>query len=83
VLEYCAESELHPRSGFGMLKGAEDACDQRSVRSIICLHDKTGSIAPSGRPLSLSVPGVKTPGSVLESLRDMRIRFAGLHQAIV
>jgi hypothetical protein len=21
VLEYCAESELHPRSGFGMLKG--------------------------------------------------------------
>jgi hypothetical protein len=27
VLEYCAKSELHPRSGLGMLKGTtEEVC---------------------------------------------------------
>jgi hypothetical protein len=26
VLEYCAESELHPRSGLGMLKGRWKGC---------------------------------------------------------
>jgi hypothetical protein len=28
VLEYCAESELHPRSGLGMLKGRQNGLRQ-------------------------------------------------------
>jgi hypothetical protein len=30
VLEYCAESELHPRSGLGMLKGRQTFCSKAS-----------------------------------------------------
>ena len=35
MLEYCARSELHPRSGLGMLKRAADDSFRRFVRRLV------------------------------------------------
>jgi hypothetical protein len=70
VLEYCAESELHPRSGLGMPEGAADLLPQlRTSTHKKTVHNESSS-APSGRPRFGDIPGVKTPGLVLLSLRD-------------
>jgi hypothetical protein len=49
---------------------AADRCDRRLVR-LGLTYLRTSSTAPFGRAVFLSVSGVKTPGSVLKSLRDI------------
>ena len=66
--EYCAKSELHPRSGLRLLKGGQIVCAAISFGTWL---RETQPTAPLGRGLIHNdIPGVETPGLVLKSLRD-------------
>jgi hypothetical protein len=62
VLEYCAKSELHPRSGLGMLQGRKRIWFRSSKGYI---HSESGEAFPpplQGRSVFADEPAVKTPG---------------------
>jgi hypothetical protein len=72
------------RSKEACPEGATDRCDRRLVR-LGLTYQRTSSTAPLGRAVFLSAPGVKTPGSVLKSLRDINSRlstFSKPHHAV-
>jgi len=63
------------RSKKGRPERAADRCDRRLVR-LGLTYLRTSSTAPLGRAVFLSAPGVKTPGSVLKSLRDINSKMS-------
>ena len=76
MLEHCAESELHPRSGLGMLKGRQSDSFKtggpiRSLGGFSIFSDELTRVNKSQRRLSdgsslAHAPGPKAVGAVYD-----------------